>query len=443
MYFFYFLSGNWDNSDASVTSGSSRRCLTNHPHHALELMSILNDMRIAGDMIDLKVLSGDQKYLCHRAIIAAGSPLIMNLLESQHIKLRKRSNKLVVDHIRADYVKQIIDFVYTSKMGIGFQNAQEMLSLSFGHSAFLNKSIELACSDYLVGQFCPDAGSEASSLSAVPSSILSSGEDDVSSSGTECSFQEHNYPLEVLHVLNEHRKSKRFTDLILSVEEVAFPSHRSVMVAVSPYFRAMFTSGMREIREEEVELKGIRSDIFGILLDFIYTCRLAINEDNAQEMLEMASFLQIVPAVNACSQFFRDQLDVQNCVGIINFAKLYSCDQLFDHAFLFILTYFKDIMLTEDFLLLTVDQLASFILDDRLSVKNEELVFEAVMQWLKHDVEGRMKSVPKVLRHVRLPLIEPEYVEQYVQHDPILQVGKLIMKCVQGICRASLCSCLI
>ncbi|XP_072180328.1 kelch-like protein 38 [Diadema setosum] len=414
------LGGTRDNSEASYSSSLHRHRPVMHPHHALELMAALNDMRLAGDMIDLKILSADQKFQCHRAIVAAGSPLVMNLLEQQHIKLRKKSDKLVVDHIRADYVGQIIEFVYTSKMGIGYQNAQDMLTLCFGQSAFLNKSVELACSDFLVGQFCLDAGSETSSLSAVPSSILS-GEEDTSSCGTECSFKEHNYPLEVLHVLNEHRRSRRFTDLILTVESISFHCHRAVMIAVSPYFRAMFTSGMKEFREEEVELKGIHSDIFSILLDFIYTCRLNINEDNAQELLETASFLQLVPAVNACSQFFKDQLDIHNCLGIINFAKLYSCDQLFDRTFMFILTYFKDIMLTEDYPHLSADDLASFIADDRLNVKNEEVAFEAAMQWLKHDVDERLPSMPKVLRHVRLPLIEPDYVEQYIKGDPVLQ----------------------
>ena len=41
--------------------------------------------------------------------------------------------------------------------------------------------------------------------------------------------------------------------------DVKFPVHKVILVSCSDYFRSMFTSGMKECKQTEIELKGITS----------------------------------------------------------------------------------------------------------------------------------------------------------------------------------------
>ncbi|XP_022088134.1 kelch-like protein 24 [Acanthaster planci] len=415
-------------SDDDVNTG------IHHPHLAADLLAVLSAMRDAGDMTDVRLRAGHKisgpALPCHLAVVCAGSPLMeKSLLENYGDALASmgRNRTLNVPKMKPEILQLIIDFTYTSKMQITNQNAQELLQLCFNKTPFLGKSVEFACSEFLVGQFSIETESETSSTSAITSSGLSTEDETQScqsstfSAGQETCFHDYNYPLAILHNLNEQRHKKvEFTDLVLNVEGKDFPCHRAVLVALSPYFRAMFTSGMREFREKKVTLSDIKASIFSCLLDFLYTCKLRINEDTAQVMLETACFLQLTPAVSACSQFLKENMVTENCLGILGFAKLYTCSQLYEDAMVHALANFKEVVSCEEFLELPADILAAYIVDDRLNVKTEETVFEAVVRWARADPELRRFQLPRVLANVRLPLVDPDYFRNFVETEPLV-----------------------
>ena len=55
----------------------------------------------------------------------------------------------------------------------------------------------------------------------------------------------------------------------------------------------MFLSGLRESREDCVEMKGLDCDTMRTLLDYTYTGRALLNEFNVQKILEAASQFQV------------------------------------------------------------------------------------------------------------------------------------------------------
>ena len=52
-------------------------------------------------------------------------------------------------------------------------------------------------------------------------------------------------------------------------------------------------------------------------------------------------------------------------------------------------------------------------------------VYEAVMRWVRFDETARQCFLPKILEHVRLPLVKPQFLLDVVQPDPLIKVNKV------------------
>lgn len=83
-------------------------------------------------------------------------------------------------------------------------------------------------------------------------------------------------------------------DVTLRVGNVTFSAHRLVLAGNSPYFRNIFVSENTDARCQEVILPStFRDDTVRSILDYFYTGNLAINQDDCEDLLSMASFLQV------------------------------------------------------------------------------------------------------------------------------------------------------
>ena len=58
--------------------------------------------------------------------------------------------------------------------------------------------------------------------------------------------------------------------------------------------------------------------------------------------------------------------------------------------------FFNQVMESEEFLLLPVNQLVDIISSDELNVRNEEQVFNALMAWVKYNIQERRQHLPQV-----------------------------------------------
>lgn len=54
------------------------------------------------------------------------------------------------------------------------------------------------------------------------------------------------------------------------------------------------------------------------------------------------------------------------------------------------------VMESEEFMLLPVNQLVDIIASDELNVRNEEQVYSSVIQWVQHSVQERRSHLPNV-----------------------------------------------
>lgn len=102
--------------------------------------------------------------------------------------------------------------------------------------------------------------------------------------------------------LNELRKSRTLCDVIICCGSREIPCHRNVLAAVSPYFRAMFTSilvllflkflfqhisetsmycilgDMIESVQRRVSIQSVEPEVMQQLVDYVYTSEICITQ---------------------------------------------------------------------------------------------------------------------------------------------------------------------
>ncbi|XP_030630434.1 kelch-like protein 6 [Chanos chanos] len=214
---------------------------------------------------------------------------------------------------------------------------------------------------------------------------------------------------------------KSLTDVTLFVEGKHFPCHRVVLAAASLYFRAMFCNDLREKHEDSVVIRGLDAETMDILLEYTYTGKAPITGHNVQKTLEAASLFQFPRMVDACANYLAEALHPDNCVGILHLADTHSLLNLKACVQNYIIQNFSQVLAHDEFLELSADMLVNLLQQDDLSVTEEEQVFETVMHWVQAREADRLPLLPHVLKHVRLPLLDPWYFVERVEGDPLIR----------------------
>lgn len=226
-------------------------------------------------------------------------------------------------------------------------------------------------------------------------------------------------------MLDEFRRQSLLCDVIIRVDDNDFSSHKVVLAATSPYFQAMFTSELSESRQEVITLKEVDPVAIEQLINFMYTGGIEVGEENVQSLLPAANLLQLNEVRDSCCDFLKDQLHPSNCLGIKTFADIHSCLDLFGEAQSYAQKHFSKVMETEEFYNLTHSNVIELISSTELGILSEEDVFEAVINWTKHNEEERAVFLPELLSHVRFLFLRREYLVSRVCEEKLIQSNPL------------------
>ncbi|XP_068605055.1 actin-binding protein IPP [Brachionichthys hirsutus] len=219
----------------------------------------------------------------------------------------------------------------------------------------------------------------------------------------------------LLAQVNKMRLRADFCDVALKVGAAVFRVHRLVLAASSPYFSALFSVGMSEADKEEVQILGVDTEVFQVLLDFIYTGVIGVTVENVQELMVAADMLQLNEVVSLCGEFLKGHMDLSNCVGVFQLLEQIACVDTLEFTENYIQVHFLEVCVTDEFRGLLKDQLVRLLRSEELRIEDEYQVFTAAMDWVLQDVAKRKKHVVEVLEPVRFPLLSPQRLFKYIE----------------------------
>uniref|UniRef100_F6S0I4 BTB domain-containing protein n=1 Tax=Ciona intestinalis TaxID=7719 RepID=F6S0I4_CIOIN len=110
-------------------------------------------------------------------------------------------------------------------------------------------------------------------------------------SESQCMIHAH-YVLQILQI---HRKSGMFCDILVRTNDQTFHAHRSLLAACSLYFSNLPTDPNNQVYE--VVLPQVTSVGFDVLLNYMYTGILGINSENIKDVISGAMALKMTNVV--------------------------------------------------------------------------------------------------------------------------------------------------
>lgn len=236
--------------------------------------------------------------------------------------------------------------------------------------------------------------------------------------------------------MDEFRRQGILCDTVLVVDGQAFPAHKNVLAASSAYFLGLFTCDMKEKQQTEVKLEGFKSFVMNDLLNYIYTGEVEITEENVKELVFAGDYLLIESLKSKGIFFLEETLSPSNCLSVRAFSEKFDCEELIDKSESFILDNFVAVSKSEEFLHLSFTEVGNLISLDDVIVETEEQVYEAVISWVKHDLENRKEEFARLLSKVRLGCMSKYYLVEYVETEELvtgnLECTKLLYEAMKS-----------
>ena len=215
--------------------------------------------------------------------------------------------------------------------------------------------------------------------------------------------------------MNQLRLNDEYTNVTLSSGDVHIRCHRVVLAVASDYLKAMFTCDLHESMSDSVQLK-MEPETMVTIIDYIYTGEIELTVDNAEGLVKACDILQLDTLKTACENFMIKQVGPSNVVGFYKFAALYRLNQLQHKAMDLMKSEFNTVAFADEFKELSCTEVIEWIRQDDGYVEDEDVVMEAVLGWIKHDVVNRKSSLASVMEHVRLPFCSRAYL-RHIKDD--------------------------
>ena len=226
--------------------------------------------------------------------------------------------------------------------------------------------------------------------------------------------------------LEEMRLTRMFCDITLVAGNVDIPAHKNILASSSPYFLALLHGDFMENNGSSISIKDVNPDILTLLVKYIYTSRIVITEDNVVNIFIFSKMLQFWEVTKACSQFIKNQIQPDNCLGIKAFAKAQDdTDLISSFTDSYIFQHFAEVVKQEEFLELNKEDLIDFIASDKIVLESEDQVLDCILSWINKDRDSRSQYFPEFMKHFRFPFLSSDYLVTKVLNEPIMNQNNI------------------
>lgn len=163
-------------------------------------------------------------------------------------------------------------------------------------------------------------------------------------------------------------------------QKLEIGAHKALLSAMSPVFAASFSGVWKD--EKNIEIRDSSFESFNAFLQYFYTNKVNINDENVGEILSLADYYQILDLMLSCSSFMENLVKKENVLDHLHLALKFRLDQLTLKCKKVISTGTLDVLKSAEFLLCSQDELIEILSIDTSSCVERE-IFDACIKWAK------------------------------------------------------------
>ncbi|XP_034382092.1 kelch-like protein 42 [Cyclopterus lumpus] len=112
--------------------------------------------------------------------------------------------------------------------------------------------------------------------------------------------------------------------IAIVMEDKIYEVDKKKLIEKSDYFRALYSSGMRESTEDSVQLRGLSVPGLELVLEFINTSKVQVVNETLEDLIETASFLQVTSIL----KLLTSEIRLDNCVELFSLSEVYGTHDL-------------------------------------------------------------------------------------------------------------------
>ncbi|KAM8909902.1 kelch-like protein 42 isoform 2-T2 [Spinachia spinachia] len=112
--------------------------------------------------------------------------------------------------------------------------------------------------------------------------------------------------------------------IAIVMDDKIYEVNKKKLIEKSDYFRALYSSGMRESTEDSVHLQGLSVPGLELVLEFINTSKVQVVNETLEDLIETASFLQVTSILKLLTSEVRQD----NCVELYSLSEVYGTHDL-------------------------------------------------------------------------------------------------------------------
>lgn len=160
-----------------------------------------------------------------------------------------------------------------------------------------------------------------------------------------------------------------------------------------------------------VDLNYVTNDKILLYFILLFPGSLEICENSAEALLKAACLLQISTAITICCDYIKKQLEPSNCLGIALLTEHLNLTDMTVFVTDYVCLHFMEVWKCDEFLQLSTNQLFELLNRDDLNAQSEQEVMNALLAWLKHDRQNRLKQIPFLLKAIKLSLLPMQFLK--------------------------------
>lgn len=224
------------------------------------------------------------------------------------------------------------------------------------------------------------------------------------------------------------------SDLTLIIEKQEVKVNRAILAARSDYFHALLYNGMKETCLNKIELPTVELKSFKLLLTFIYSGKLPLNNLTSEELAELlmsARFFCLEKLVCDIALYLKLHINKNNVWSLFKISKLFSIDQLAKACERFFDKNAEIILQHEEFSFLDLEELKAMVGRDSFYA-SERAILKAICNYYRNNSCGKTQNLElfeELLKPVRLSLISQPEIKAILSSELKLPIHRTQADC--------------